>query len=805
MSGGNDDVDLSSMLTVGEAAEELGVSVSTLRNWDREGKLVPPRHPMNSYRLYPPSLIERVKQDAVRETAPEYRIPPRAENKFDVPFVSRLAIAEKQIQQAYRPYIQLHKWFARRPGTLFRGLLLSEFVDHSPLQRLFFHPQDLPGTTVFDPFMGGGTPLLEASRMGMNVVGCDINPMAYWIVRQALEPLDLDLLRKRAEEVLKAVGEKVDPYYETICKDCGQPAPVKYFIWVKTHNCAECGEEIELFPGYVMAGNARHPNYVLFCPQCRDLFELTGKPERGEQLQCTRCEQSFENEPVARRNRYTCPDCGHEGRYPTELAKNGPPSHSLLCMEYHCPRCKPTHDGRFFKAASDREFSLFAEASRAFEDGAARHWVPDDEIPEGDETTRLHRWGYQRYRELFNPRQLLSITTLCEEISRVPEDTVRHALATVLSDCLRYQNMLARYDTYALKCQDIFAVHGYPVRLMQCENNVLGVDGAGSGGFRQVLDKYCAAKEYNEHPFEKKIEGKTKRRIAMSPERIEASLLDRMPQETDERVAWLHCGSSESVPLSPNSVDAVVTDPPYYNNVQYAELMDFCYIWLRQLLNGDVPEFQDASTRDESELTGNKNAGRGIAHFTEGLSAVYQRAAEALKPEGLFAFTYHHNDVDAYVPLVVALCDAGLSVTATIPCPAEMSASLHISGTGSSVVDTIICARRLKGPEKRVPASEEAPDTLAEELADQAQALANGDVEVTEGDLRCMALGILTGWSINALVGGWNKEANRDNRIKQARTRLVEYCEAASWEETVKEVHARPRKKQELIAQSKLF
>src|SRR3954469_24904248 len=96
------------------------------------------------------------------------------ERHFDIPFVAGLALREKQIQQRYRPIIAVHKWFARRPGTLFRGLLLSEF-GNAPIEQTYFQSNDLRGVTVADCFMGGGSPLLEANRVGCNVVGTDIN------------------------------------------------------------------------------------------------------------------------------------------------------------------------------------------------------------------------------------------------------------------------------------------------------------------------------------------------------------------------------------------------------------------------------------------------------------------------------------------------------------------------------------------------------------------------------------------------------------------------------------------------------
>src|SRR5256885_1530753 len=112
------------------------------------------------------------------------------EKDFNIAFIADLALREKQIQQNYRPIIAVHKWFARRPGTLFRALLLAEFGS-GPLRERFFEANTLRNVRIADPFMGGGTPLFEANRLGCDVIGFDINPMAYWIVRQEIEWLDL--------------------------------------------------------------------------------------------------------------------------------------------------------------------------------------------------------------------------------------------------------------------------------------------------------------------------------------------------------------------------------------------------------------------------------------------------------------------------------------------------------------------------------------------------------------------------------------------------------------------------------------
>ena len=252
--------------------------------------------------------------------------------------------------------------------------------------------------------------------------------------------------------------------------------------------------------------------------------------------------------------------------------------------------------------------------------------------------------------------------------------------------------MLCRYDSYALKVLDIFSVHGFPVGLIQCESALLGIPGVGSGGYRHFVGKYDRAKAYCEHPFET-YPGTPKKTIYIAGEHIGARFTSCIPTSSEERSAYLRAASSEVVSLPPGSLDAVLTDPPYFGNVQYAELVDFCYVWLRKLTGQNNGVFGSPSTRTGNELTVNQTEGRDINHFADGLSRVFTTFANGLKPGRPFAFTYHHNDPEAYVPLVVALSDARLVCTVTLPCPAEMGASIHISGTQSSVVDSIFVCR----------------------------------------------------------------------------------------------------------------
>ncbi len=683
------------------------------------------------------------------------------ERDFDVPFIARLALREKQIQQNYRPVIGVHKWFARRPGTLFRGLLVSEFVG-GRLQDAFYRPHDLHGHRIADPFMGGGGPLIEANRLGCDIVGYDINPMSYWIVRQEIESLDLDEYRSASEKLAGYLEEKIGRFYRTRCLICGsREAGVKYFLWVKTMPCEKCGREIRLFPGYLISENKRHPKNVLVCAECGNLKEVEDRAHPGR---CPRCGNALTVAGPARRNRCACPHCRTVNRYPD--AGNGPPKHALFAIEYHCPSCKPHHRGRFFKLPDSSDVDLISQAEAAW-NSLEPVFVPDDKIPEGDETNRLHRWGYRHYREMFNTRQLLGLELSCRFIMDQPEERMRNALATNLSDLLRYQNMLCRYDSMALKSLDIFSVHGFPVGLIQCESNFLGIRGrndaenVGSGGWSNITAKFIKAKSYCDRPFEVLHRGTRKIIVDMPGEWIGET--EGRPTPHRRRQVELSSADAALAILEPESLDAVLTDPPYFGNVQYAELMDFCYVWLRRLIGKPIAAFTPKTTRNPGELTGNENMGRGLEHFTEGLSSAFQKMAFALKRGAPLAFTYHHNVIDAYWPVAVAILDSGLTCSASFPCPAEMGASIHINGTKSSILDTVfVCRSTGQVPAKWIAGS---PDGVAGLVREDVEKLKQADLTATVGDIRCITFGHLVRLAVWSLRRSWDPHLSTDRRL----------------------------------------
>lgn len=684
------------------------------------------------------------------------------ERNYNETLVARLASREKQMQQAYRPVISVHKWFARRPGALFRALALAELVDDR-VERTHTAGHALTGVCL-DPFMGGGSPLFEASRLGLSVLGWDTNPMARWVVERELEDVDPAELREVGERVCADVEQDVQALYKTSCPTCHAEADARYFIWLRHHRCGDCGEEHPLLADtmVVSTGLKRHPREVHLCPSCLSLAEFgTGK----RPVRCPDCRSSYDAGLVPPDSTRTC-SCGLDYRIPPQGTIETPRM-KLVAVEYNCAGCSvlPGAARHTYKAADVHDHQLVSEAEELVANNPSKFW-PDELIPKGSETERLLRWGYNQWVDLFSARQLHGLGRLAARIDEEPKGPVKRALQTAFSDFLRYQTMLCRYDRQALKPTDVFAVHGFPVPRMGCEPALLGVRGVGSGGYRHALAKYQRAKEWCRQPYETVERDGRLRRIDTSPEQLAPKLFDDALSLPVSGAAHLRRGSLAVGALTPESVDMVLTDPPYFANVQYAELMDFCYAWLRRLAP-DTPYFDVATAKTEQDAVGSPGNGEvGLAEFSERLSEVFCAASVALKPGGAFVFTYHHNELEAYAPLIVACLDAGLIPTRLFGCPSEMRASNHIRGRNAATVDTVFVLR--KPPVPAGVTSTFGTGPVSRTVSARLAALRRAGMKPTDADRACMRHSVLAARSMVALGDTWDASKTSEEQLLDA-------------------------------------
>src|SRR5439155_6304300 len=133
----------------------------------------------------------------------------------------------------HRPVYHVHKWWATRLGSIFRGILLgSTLPANADLASEFYRSHSLTNLAVFDPFMGSGTTVGEAHKLGFAALGRDINPVAVEAVRVALGPLDRDALLQALAQLSSGVGERIRALYRTADNE-GHVCDTLYFFWVK--------------------------------------------------------------------------------------------------------------------------------------------------------------------------------------------------------------------------------------------------------------------------------------------------------------------------------------------------------------------------------------------------------------------------------------------------------------------------------------------------------------------------------------------------------------------------------------------
>lgn len=213
------------------------------------------------------------------------------EKSFPIVRLNPLSVRERN---AFKPIYKMHKWFARRSSSTFRAVLLASALPHEDdegkpidLMEEFYkghrddprlrRPDGAP-LKVLDPFMGGGTTVIEALRLGFDVTGVDSNPIAWFIVKGMTTPVDLDELQAAYDRLAGKVSRKLLDLYRTECPVTGDPADIIYGFWVKQGICADptCKGTTDLFKSYEVArkrGDATIKYVETVCPKCRQIFD----------------------------------------------------------------------------------------------------------------------------------------------------------------------------------------------------------------------------------------------------------------------------------------------------------------------------------------------------------------------------------------------------------------------------------------------------------------------------------------------------------------------------------------------------
>jgi len=642
--------------------------------------------------------------------------------EHDFPIEGLNKIAQKE-GNAKKPIYQMHKWWARRLGSVFRMLILATFAEDdihpTELWRRFYTRNQLTverdgkrvPPIILDPFMGGGTTIVEALRLGCKVVGVDLNPVAWFVTKKEVEPVDLDALDAAFKQLEKTVAPKILYYYKTTCP-LGHQADVMYVFWVKKVTCVGCGQDVRLFPSFRLASKGKE--HTVFCPRCHHIFQVD---TLSDEARCEECGHTFvPGEGYSSGGYYTCPACGQRERVLDAVRrKEGPPEAEMFAIEYYCPSCEkqgkswtgPAEDNpyhyRGYKPADAEDLALFAEAKAEFERRKDELPLPEQAIPMDIHTEAIIFQNYRYFHQLFNERQLLCLGMLLTGIAEIAETNVQEALLIAFSNSLDGNNVLTRYHLTRVELEEMFSRHAFWPNTSLVEGNVWGVKW-GKGSFTKRFSLVRRAKEYAIRPFER--DGQRHRPTG---DTVQAAFASEFAALTSDAAnTLLRAQTAEDMTFLPDrSVDAVITDPPYCGNVSYSELADFFHVWLRLALSDRYPHFQPEYTPKAREVISNvgvrgslkKMQKLGIEikdeeSFFQGLTRVFRECHRVLKDEGLMVFTFHHRETWAWESVLRSLLDVGFYVVAVYPIHAEMSTSTHIMAGGISYDIPFVCRKR---------------------------------------------------------------------------------------------------------------
>jgi len=608
------------------------------------------------------------------------------EKSFPVQYLNPVAMAEGN---AKKPVYQMHKWWARRLGSVFRMITLTAFSDEkesdNDIWYKFCNSVNLNGPIVLDPFMGGGTTIVEALRLGCKVIGIDINPVAWFTTKKEIEAVDLSDLDSAFRNLEKTAGNYIRQYYRTKCPK-GHPAEVMYFFWVKLAKCKSCGAKVRLFPNYELS-RRDHINVVLCC-QCLQVIETKGY---NPKTKCQDCGEMFDpRKGISGRGIFRCPECNTEQRILEAINENGGRLETELhALEGYCPIC-----GRFFKRVDPDDIGLWEKAKREYHDCKDNLLIPHQKIPtEGRSDPRPVNHGYTHFKDMFNKRQLLCLSRLLEEILKIPDTNIRELMLIAFSDCLDANNMFCKYEKEWHKISLFFGLHAYHPIERPTENNIWGTE-YGRGTFVKCFEKVRRAKEYCKKPYEWLLKRGNKFSKA-ADERIEGNIVQSFDElKRTDRAALLRCDTAEDLSFIPDkSVDAVITDPPYFDNIQYSELADFFYVWLRLGLKDLYPWFNPEFSSRPDEIVQNEKIGKTIEFFSKGLTKVFTQCHRVLKDDGLLVFTFHHNKLWAWESIGKTLLDSGFYISATPIVRSEGRSGFH-SSKGNIRYDCVLVCRK---------------------------------------------------------------------------------------------------------------
>lgn len=602
---------------------------------------------------------------------------------------------------------------------------------HLPAGKVPTHPPPLARAgqgegspiIVIDPMSGGGSIPLESARLGFHTLANEYNPVACTVLEATIDfPFRFgehlaSASRKWGEELRKRFNVRMERFYPKAYHPQYGSIPAYCYIFARTVPCPDTQHPTPLVPDWHLlkpksglktvavpvvdaekgtwrveirqigkqAGQLREPPPPTY-NDGKGISLFSGRQENGIWQGRQIPADYIKAKALAGEMKSALYAVAVKGK---GLSFIPPSSDDLAALE-----------------AAEHELAILRPA---WEKG---NIIPTELIPEGDKTREPLAKGIRSWADLFAPRQLLAMGVLVEELRRLrpeilkaegPEmgEAVVHMLAMCFDKFANWNSILSSWNPPAGTARSVFDRHDFSFKATFCE---MAPCSAGSG-LGWAIDS--ALESYEE------ICKLVNRGQGTLPQHASVPNVEYMSGK-ESRDGICSCpieitqGSATSMPqIADGSITAVVVDPPYADNVQYSELADFFYVWLKRMIGQRHPERfstnlcendQEAvvNTSRHREAAGKVKDAKTKAHvkYQQLMSEAFRECRRILRDDGVLTVMFTHKKQEAWEALFASLIEAGFTITATWPVKTEGSHSLHQAKKNAAQSTVILTARK---------------------------------------------------------------------------------------------------------------